>query len=230
MAIFPKLQLESTLQTGDKSRLDATKSFISTGEAAITLIEIEPEASAGYTTVTSDQYLDWSYSTTGEKTVTVRITTDGSPTTATGTITVVDATTDNLFSGDAELVAHEPDILSYIPEGRNSFLNVHRLAQDRIMTILDEKRIWDTSGDRLTKSAVTDIQEVNDWSKFLTLSYIFEGLSNDIDDIFFEKASRYRSMSKEAESRAAIKLDFDGDGTLEASEDADLFSMTMVRR
>lgn len=230
MAIFPKLQLESTVQQNDKCRLDGTKSFISTGEAAVTLMEIEPEDSAGYVTVTSDQFLDWSYATTGEKTVSLRVTTDGSPTTFTKTITVVTAATDNLFSGDAELVAHEPDILNYVPEGRNSYLNVHRLAQDRIMTILDEKRIWDDSGDRLTKSAVTDTQEVNDWSKFLTLSYIFEGLSNDVDDIFFEKANRYRSMAKDAESRAAIKLDFDGDGTLESSEEADLFSMTMVRR
>ena len=230
MAIFPKLTLESTVQVDDKTRIDGTTSFVSTDEAAITLVEIEPEASSGYIAVTSDKYLDWSYASAGDKTVTIRITTDGSPETKTGTVTVVSSSTDKLFSSDAELVPHEPDIMSYVPEGRNSYLNVHRLAQDRIITRLDEKRIWDNDGDRLTKSALVDTQEVNDWSKYLVLQYIFEGLSNDVGDIFSEKANKYRILATKAEARGALRLDLDGDGTLESGETADIRTMSLARR
>ena len=230
MAIFPKLILEAKVQLTDMTRLSGVKSFISTGESDVTCMEIEPEDGAGFVDVTTNQYLDWAYSSAGTKTVSLRITTDGSPTTETSTIDAITAATDNLFSNDEELVPHEPDLMAYVPEGRNSYLNVHRLAQDRIMGILDEKRIWDTSGNKLSIASVKDIEELRQWSKFLTLSYVFEGLSNDREDIFFEKAARYREMAKEAESRAALKLDFDGDGTLETSEVADMFSMSMVRR
>ena len=156
MAIFPVLVAENKLQQYDKTRLDGTKSFISTGEASVTLIEIEPEDGEGFTTVTSDKYLDWAYETTGSKVVTLRVTTDGSPSTRTKTITVVSEADDKLFSKDDELVPHEPDIMNYVPDGRASFINIHRLAQDRIITYLDEKRISDTDGNRLTPSAIID--------------------------------------------------------------------------
>lgn len=228
MAIFPVLVTESKLQQFDKTRLDGTKSFISTGEAAISLIEIQPEATASFVTVTSDMYLDWAYETDGSKVVTLRITTDGSPTTRTSTITVVTEANDKLFSKDSELVPHEPDIMNYVPEGRSSFINVHRLAQDRILTYLDEKRIADNDGNRLTASAIIDTEEVNDWSKFLSLQYIFEGLSSSTDDIFSEKAERYRQMVNKAKNRAVLRFDKDGDGV--ADTKADLYSMNLIRR
>jgi hypothetical protein len=212
MAIFPSLELEQKLQVDDKTRLDARKSFISTGEAAITLVEIQPEASESFIDVTSNKYLDWQYATNGTKSVIVRITTDGAPVTFSKDIEVLSIADDKLFSGDAELVPHEPDVLQYTREGRNSFLDVHRTAQDRILTWLDEHRIWDDNGDRLTKAAIIDLEEVNDWSKFLTLKMIFEGLSNAIDDIFHEKAMRYESMMVSARNRASLRLDRDGDG------------------
>ena len=230
MAIFPKLILEAKAQVDDKTRLDGTTTFISTDEAAISLVEIEPEDSSGFIAVTSDKYLDWSYATAGDKVVSIRVTTDGSPETSTKTITVVTEATDKLFSSDAELVPHEPDIMNYLPEGKNSYLNIHRLAQDRILTSLDEKRIWDNDGNRLTSADIVDTEEVNDWSKYLTLTYIFEGLSNDIGDIFHEKALRYRNMAKKAASRGVLRLDLNNDGTISSSEKADVRSMTLLRR
>lgn len=228
--IFPHLVLESTVQTNDKTRLDGTKSFVSADEAAITLLEIEPEASAGYVDVTSLKYLDWQYSTAGSKTVTIRITTDGSPVTATGTVLVVTPSTDALFSSDAELVEHEGDILNYVRPGRNSFLDKHRAAQDRILGWLDEHRIWDNDDNRLTKAAVVNVSEVNDWSKFLTLQIIFEGLSNAVDDVFKEKSKTYERLAESARNRATFRLDFDGDGTQEANEVLDVRSTRLLRR
>lgn len=228
--IFPKLVLESVVQINDKTRLDGTKSFISTDEAAITLVEIEPETSAGYVDVTSLSYLDWQYSTAGTKTVTIRITTDGSAVSTTGTISVLSIADDALFSSDAELVQHEGDIMNYVRDGRSSFLDKHRAAQDRILGWLDEHRIWDNDNNRLTKDAVINNDEVNDWSKFLTLQIIFQELSNAIDDIFFEKSERYRKLAEASRARAVLRLDFDGDGTQEVNESRDIRSTRLLRR
>ena len=72
------------------------------------------------------------------------------------------------------------------------------------------------------------IEEVNDWSKFLTLKMIFEGLSNATDDIFHEKASRYAEMAFQASNRAQLRLDKDGDSVAEPA--IDLMSGSLIRR
>lgn len=227
--IFPNLELEANLQVDDKTRLDGRKTFITPDEAAITLVEIEPEAAAGFINVTTNKYLDWQYATDGTKTVTIRVTTDSTPVTATGSIEVLTVADDKLFSSDAELVPHEPEILNWVRQGRNSFLDVHRTAQDRILTWLDENRFWDKSGNPLTKDAVINISEFNDWSKFLTLRLIFEGISNSIDDIHHEKAERYRKMELTARQRAVIRVDLDGDADVDPNEELDLRSIEMLR-
>ncbi len=229
MAIFGTLNLENTVQINDKTRLDGTKSFISTGEAAITLVRIRPEASGSFVTVTSDQYLDWSYDTAGTKVVTLEITTDGSAVEFENTITIISVSDDNLFSSDSDLVQHEDDLMSYLPVGRNSWLNKHRAAQDIIMAWLDEHSIWDTSGDRLTTAAIVNTEEVQAWSKYLVLKLIMESLSNQVDDIFSEKARKYGELMDGSRSRAAIRLDRDGDGTIDDAR-VDLRSGTLVRR
>ena len=227
--IFPVLKLENIVQVGDQTRLDARKSYTTPDEASITLLEIEPEAGSGFLDITSNQFLDYQYSTDGDKSVSLRITTDGAPETLSKTITVISEVDDKLFSSDEELTPHEPDILEYVRSGRNSFLNVHRTAQDRILTWLDEHRITDVNGDRLTKDAIIDIEEVNDWSKFMVLRMIFEGLSNSIDDIFSAKAIRYRELEAIARNRSQLRFDKDGDGNIDATA-YDMRTFRMVRK
>lgn len=215
--IFPVLKLENIVQVDDQTRLDATKLYTTPDESAVTLVEIEPEAGSGFIDVTNDLYLDYQYSTDGDKSVCLRVTTDGSPETLIKTLSITSVADDKLFSSDEELTSHEPDILEYIKPGRNSFLNIHRNAQDRIVTWLDEHRITDTDGNRLTKDAIIDIEEVNDWSKFIVLRIIFEGLSNSVDDIFSIKSQKYRELEAIARNRSQIRLDQDGDGEVDNS-------------
>lgn len=226
--IFPVLELEDVLQVDDKTRLDARKSFISPDEAAITLVEIEPEAAAGFIDVTSNQYLDWQYASDGTKAVTVRITTDGAPVTKSKNIEVVTEADDALFSNDADMLAHEDDILNYVRPGRNSFLDKHRLTQEMIVRWLGDNRIYDTDGNLLTKAAITQVEEVAEWSKFYTLYLIFNSLSNATDDIFAEKASLYKALANDAKNRSAIRLDRDGDGNEDTT--ADLRTFRLKRR
>jgi hypothetical protein len=233
--IFPNLELEDVVQVNDKTRLNCTKSFISKDEADITLIEIEPHTGDGFITVGSpgsqaDWYLDWQYSTAGTKTVSCKITTDGSPITVTKNIEVLSVADDNLFSSDNDLTAQESDILKYVEKGRNSFLKFHRQAQRNIIAWLDENGQTDSNGNRLTKEAVVDIEEVRYWSAGETLRLIFQSLSNAVDDVFARKSIYYETVAKGHRNRAILRLDTNGDGEVGISEGIKIKTLDLIRR
>ena len=71
--------------------------------------------------------------------------------------------------------------------------------------------------------------EGEDWSKFMTLRLIFEGLSNAIDDIFHEKAVRYRKMELEARDRAKYRVDLNNDGDVDDDEGFDFRSIQLSK-
>lgn len=226
MAIFGNIKIEQTVQVNDKTRIDISDSFVS-DEAAITLTEVQPEASEGFVTVTTS--LDWSYATDGNKVISLRITTDGAPQVFTATLPVLLVATDKLFSSDNQLFPYEPNLLNWVRAGRNSFLDVHRESQTEILNYLDKNGYWDVNGDPLTKADVIDVQEFRDWSKFLTLKLIFEGLSNATSDIFHEKALRYREKEYLARDRAILRVDLDNDGDSDSKEEIDFRSSELIR-
>lgn len=223
---------QKKVQVDEKLRIDCTKTFTHTGDHSIQTMTVVPEAGGDTFTITSDKYFDYAYDSAGTKTITVTATLSGGGGTATKTATleVVSVSDENLFSVDADIISHEPDILNYLPEYKADYRYVHRLAQDRILSVLDERGITDNDGNRIVAADVKDIEECNDWSKFLALQYIFESLSNAIDDIFHEKALRYREMVKQASNRAFLRLDYDGDGTLESTERGSAATGRLVRR
>lgn len=249
MAIFPRLECEDVVQVGDKTRISASKSFVSKGTDAITKVEIEPESGAGFIEVTGtssdDWFLDWVYDSEGAKTITVRVTSgedvetdpgpppviDPAPTQdiAKG-IDVVSEEDDRLFSSDAELISLEPDILKWTPAGRSSFLNIHRQAQKDILAWLDEQGYRANDGSRLNKASIVDLEEVRSWAVAHTLKLIFYGISNQVDDVFMKKAAYYDSLAINHRNRAAIRLDLDGDGEIGPSEGINIKTLGLIRR
>lgn len=239
MAIFPKLILEDMVQVDDKTRLDATKSFTTQDEDAISLVEIQAETGSGYVEVgapgtSKDWYLDWSYDTDGDKTVSCRVTvgTGLSAVTETKdfTLTVISIADDNLFSSDADLMGLEHDIMKFLPAGKASYLNVHRKAQKLILSWLDENGHWDNNGDRLTAAAIVDVEEVRSWSAALTMQLIYGSISNDPNDIFSVKMKQYESMAISHRNRSILRLDVTGDATISDGEGVRLKTLDMVRR
>jgi len=212
MAIFPQLQSEAVIQTGDKIRLDGSKSFLSPDEAAISLVEIEPESGSGFiqvaTTESASAYvLDWVYTgATRTVTATIRITTDGVPVTTTLGISVVTSADDKLFSTDGDIIMIESDITKKIPKGRSSYLNVHRRAQARIVSELNDRGITNTDGGRITKDAIIDVEEVKQWSIYLALEIIFRDLSNAVDDVFMQKSLEYSKEVDYHRNKCFIRL------------------------
>lgn len=233
MAIFAILQSEGTVQVGDKTRLDARQSFVSP-TVVVTQVEIKPYAASEWIVVsTSDDpttwFLDWVYDAAASVTASVRVTA-GSTATGTASLTVVTAATDALFSDDSDLLPLEPSIQDLLPEGRSTFLNIHREAQTKILEDIYRSGIRDEDDDRLTKAAIVDVQEVSEWSKYLALQLIFEGASNAVDDIFAKKADKYRALAQMAANTATIVLDLDGDGDAETPDERVSFTAVRVRR
>lgn len=206
--IYPKLSTESVLQENDKTRLDASATFSNLGDV-ITLVEIDPLGDGTFYDVTGDMYLDYAYPIAAVYNPVVRINTTE---TAIADIEVITATIDNLFSSDSDIRAHEDDILKWVREGRDSYLDKHRLAQSVILGELDKDGIWKRDGERYTAVDIVDIQEFKEWSKYLVLRLIYESLSNATGDIFHEKANRYRGEEVSAKKRSVLRLDDNGDG------------------
>lgn len=232
MAIFPNINTENIIQVNDKLRISAAKTFTTPDEAAITLVEIEPHAGEGFidvTNVDSDElYLDWAYSTDGTKTISLRITTDGSPVTITKDIVCISEVDDKLFSTDDDLKVHEVSILKFVPRGKNSFNYVHRLAQNEILEQLYKDGYTDFNNVKLTKDAVIRTDELKQWSKYLVLRLIFRDLSNAIDDIYDKKSNRYESAEHTWRTKAILKLDFNGDGVQGEYEYVNITSRRLV--
>tara|TARA_R110000787_G_scaffold90544_1_gene191072 strand:- start:767 stop:1498 length:732 start_codon:yes stop_codon:yes gene_type:complete len=242
--IFPSLTLETIIQLEDKTRLDASLSFISGGGAeTITDVLIQPETSETFITVFNTDnerwFLDWAYATEGEKTVIVKVITDVDLVGRTRSYTVdaISKEDDGLFSDDADLYPYEPNIISDVPNGKNSYLYAHRKAQDKIIAYLDEQRIWHDDGSRYTKQelaliAVTDseiLKQFNMWSTFETLLIIFESNQVSTNDVFQEKKSEYEAQRNSARSRSALRLDANKDGAIDP-QPYDIRSLRMIRR
>ena len=238
--IFPNLSIELVLQVEDKTRLDASRSFVTAGEV-VTDVLIKPEATDSFISVfNADQerwFLDWAYITDGFKSIEIKIETDVTPLGRTRTYEINSLTKedDSLFSGDADIMPYEPDILNYLPKGKNSFLYAHRKAQDIIIAYLDEQRIWKQDDTRITKqdiAAITDDEvrrQFKEWSSFQTLLIVFESFQISNDDVFQEKKLDYENMRNSARNRSALRLDLSGDAVLEPTP-YDVRTLKMVRR
>lgn len=240
MAIFPNLELERVVQVGDKTRLNGVKSFISKGQNPVTVVKIKPEAAGSFITVTGtsskDWFLDWIYDSAGVKTATIEITTDTTPTTSPETISknftieVLSAADDKLFSDDKDLIEYESDVLKYVRDGRNSWLDYHRKAQELIVAFFDERGNVTANQEKISKVNFADVEEVREWSTVLTLRLIYEHLSTQGGEAFKAKAVEYQKQELERRNRVVVRLDLDGDAEVSLGEYLQPTTVRLLRR
>jgi hypothetical protein len=167
---------------------------------------------------------------TVDKEITVTASDGSSPATVTKTIQVISSYSDRLWSTDAMLKDHEPDILKWVQEGRNTYKNIHRLAQTDILAWLDRNGYVDIYGAKFTKHSFVSVSEVAEWSKFVALRLIFDGMSNQVDDVFFRKARAYEGLEMKARERAVIRIDINNDGEIDLHEQVSSIGSVVVRR
>lgn len=137
---------------------------------------------------------------------------------------------DALFSEDPDLVGFENDIMKWLPQGRGSFLDLHRKSQKMILDWLDRQGYRDDSGKKFTKFAFVDNSDVRMWSSFLTLKLFFMSINNATDDVFKNKADYYSKHEIESRNRAILALDTNGDGKEDINNSPDNWSGRMYFR
>jgi hypothetical protein len=232
--IFPVIETEAIVQVGDKTRLNATKTYGAKGAAAIAKVEIEPEAGAGFVNVTdvkpSNWFTDWQYVTSGTKTITLQINGDTTPVTITSTISIVTEAADMLFAADSDLIMEEPDILRWLKAGRSSFKDVHREVQTQIVDMLNRKGYRTTDGSPITKQEIVDHSQIREIAKYWALMIIFNAQSNQVGDVFSAKAQEYNSKLNTVLQRQILGLDLNRDGNIESGEGVNIHSSTLLRR
>lgn len=239
MAIFVVIDSEAIVQDSDKTRINAARSFVS-GSNTVAQIQIKPYAGTSFVDVTENGYLDWAYTHSGGEddpetlTIAVKVTdSGGSSKTVTKTIQVVTEATDRLFATDDLLRKHDSNIMNYLPDGRSSFKDVHRRAQTLILAWLDREGYIDNYGDKIVLDDLVDIEEFREWAAFVALRLIYEGVSNAVDDIFQDKAKKYKGMEIFYRGRATVKIDLSNLGLASQAtvqERLDIRSCPVVRR
>ncbi len=155
---------------------------------------------------------------------------DESETTISQTLMIVSERADHLFSNDGKLKKHRNDIVKYLPEGRASFKDVHRRAQELMLAWMDTQGFIDDLGYKFTLKRIKDINEVTEWATFMTLKLIMLDNSNAIDDIFSKDAKAFESLENFYRDRAVLRIDMNEDGKIDFTEELDTRSCFVVRR
>ena len=229
--IFINCIREPLVQVNDKTRIDVSTSFVS--GSGITDISIDP-GTGPVSVFNSDQnkwYLDWAFDSSGTWPIVVSATDGVNTISQNFEMEVISEADDFLYSTDSQIFAIESELKRYIPDGRNSFKNVHREAQSRILNFLDRKRIWNKDGTPLSKMQINIHDEVSKWSLYETLFIIYTDLFISVGDKFAEKVNQYKELRNYERDRAAVRIDKDANGSFDASSEIqELKSFRMIKR
>jgi len=125
---------------------------------------------------------------------------------------------DALFSSDADLVVHEPQILDWVSVGRNSFIDAHRRSQEKIMQFIDQNGYLSNMGKRINKFQLLDLEDVRLWSVYMTLHHLFISFQNSKDDVLKDKSKYYEALMISARNQAVLVIDFNNNGKAEPEE------------
>ena len=218
--IFPKLELDYIVAEADKFRLDASLSFVGSGEV-ITSVMITPDTvnNSGVSyNITDDMFLDYAFPTAGEYEITLLVTTDNGTASISEIVTVVDKATDNLQSSDSMLYAYESELKRYIPNGRNSWKYIHRLALSEIIDYLSRNGIRNPDGTSIEVSQLIG-QKLEKWATFEALILIYQDIKTNNVELFNDKIDYYTELRGDARELYELTYDSDKDGDVD-SEDA----------
>ena len=130
-----------------------------------------------------------------------------------------------VLSDDAQLEKHFPNALDprVVPSGFTSHIASHVSARDSIIQRLRIEgyiKYDDTSSvEDVTPWDLLDIFEFREAATFWALARIFFNLSDNVDDLWWQKHEEYRKAFEKSFSRARLSIDKDDDGEVDADED-----------
>lgn len=129
-----------------------------------------------------------------------------------------------VFSDDARLKQEFSDILnpSLISAGENSHISAHVTARNHILQKLRARGYVkvnpDTGTENINAWDLMDIFEVREAATYFALSNIFFNLSDDPDDMWWDKHETYKIKFEEMFRLASLTIDSDDDGVTDSDE------------
>lgn len=236
--LFPKADIDSLVQNLDMFRIDASKSFF-TGDEALTEINIYPDYGNSplvFFNVYDEledaecRVLDWAYNTEGVYTVRIEIKTAAISEVLDYTVESITAELDNLYSKDSQIYALENELKRYLPEGRNSWIYLHRTAQGKILDYLYRNAILNPDNSAITKDQLLAESQLSLWSMYETMLLIYQDIKTSNSIAFNEKIVDYSEARAEARQRYLIEYDSNKDGIIDEEDSAIATKMTFFTR
>lgn len=140
-----------------------------------------------------------------------------------------------VFSDDQDLKREVYEITRYVPTGENSHILSHAASRDHIIQQLrtDGRYKLDLSTGYLkdiTAFDLLDASQVKMASTYLTLSKIYSNLSDEVEDMYFQKSQYYMALYNSAMQHFFLWIDNDDDGTLDVEERTQDISGAILRR
>ena len=218
--LFPKADIDSLVQIQDMFRIDASKSFATTGEV-ITEVNIYPDFSNNPGTVfnvfetdTECWVLDWAYETAATYTIRLELKTAGDSKIIEYTIEAITEAIDNLFSDDSMIYALESELRKYLPYGRNSWKYIHRKAQEEILDYFYRNAILNPDNTKILKSQIIG-DSLEKWSTHEALLFIYQDIKSSNAASFNEKLKDYSAARAESRERYLIEYDSNKDSVVD---------------
>lgn len=132
-----------------------------------------------------------------------------------------------LFSTDQDIEEEYPDIKDYLPKGKNSFVSFHASARKDIVQVLRKR--YQGQDKLLNQFDFLNIEEVRQASKYLTLSKIFDWLSDAPNDRWGEKAKAFYNKYAEYINDVLVTIDSNDNGAIDEEEKVSVQFVRLVR-
>ena len=122
-----------------------------------------------------------------------------------------------VFSDDSDLQAEQRLIMDQLAKGDSSFIAYHVAARDEIIQSLRNsgyttRQFGSNVSNDITQWDILEIGQINQASKFLTLSKIMFDVSSNVDDKWYQKYKDYQDEYGQAFKLYKLSLDSDDDG------------------
>lgn len=142
-----------------------------------------------------------------------------------------------VFADDQDLKREYFEITSsdFYPTGQSSHILTHESVRDDIVEgIRNDGRYKLNLGTGNFKDIeafdLLEVEQVRQAAKYLALSKILDNASQDVTDIYMEKAKRYHGKYLEAIDKYFLSIDYDDDGIEDKQEQLSSYTARIVRQ
>ncbi len=130
-----------------------------------------------------------------------------------------------VFSDDRDIQEHEPRLVktSFIPSGQNSHILSHVAARDEIIQDIRKRELSKKNSSNVFAEDIfaldlLDFKQLRMASKYKAMELIYNGLSDNPDDVYAVQSTKYKLDYEDAFKLFLLDLDLNDDGDLDSND------------